>query len=208
MSITDKYDAFAAEFTSREYGDPETYFRHRAAIVLRLGPKVGAGETVVDLACADGSFALPLIEAGLDYTGVDLSEAMAEVARARIAGRGRVELGDLTAWAPPQPVAMTTCFRSLHFVPDREAWFRHLASFTEKKVVFDVSPRRIPLATLRREAAAAGLTRFDVHAFLLPQNARRPAPAVAALRLLEATGPVARALLNVRFVAICAASRG
>ena len=82
MSITDKYDAFAAEFTSREYGDPETYFRHRAAIVLRLGPKVGAGETVVDLACADGSFALPLIEAGLDYTGVDLSETMAEVALA------------------------------------------------------------------------------------------------------------------------------
>ena len=207
MSRTAKYDAFAGEFTAHEYGDPERYFRHRAEIVLRLGPSVGVGERVVDLACADGSFALPLIEAGVDYTGVDLSGPMVEVARARLDGRGRVELGDLTTWVPPQPVALTTCFRSLHFVPDREAWFRHLASFTEKKIVFDVSPRRIPLATLRREAAAAGLGRFAVHPFLLPQHGRLPPPVAAALQLLEGTGPLARALLRVRFVAICAASR-
>lgn len=208
MSITGKYDAFADRFTAHEYGDPERYFRHRTAIVLRTGPRVGPGDSVVDLACADGSFALPLIEAGLDYIGVDLSTAMIEVAGARIGDRGRVELGDLTTWTPPAPVALTTCFRSLHFVPDREAWFRHLASFTEKKVVFDVSPRRIPLATLRREAAAAGFTRFDVHPFLLPQHGRLPGPAASALGLLERTGPLAQALLRVRFVAICAASRG
>ena len=208
MSRTGKYDAFAGEFTAHEYGDPARYFRHRAESGLRRGPTVGAGERVVDLACADGSFALPLIEAGVDYTGVDLSGPMVEAARERLGVRGRVELGDLTTWVPPQPVALTTCFRSLHFVPDREAWFRHLAAFTEKKVVFDVSPRRIPLATLRREAAAAGLDRFDIQPFLLPQHGRLPGPAAATLRLLEATGPVARALLRVRFVAICAASRG
>lgn len=208
MSRTGKYDAFAGEFTAREYGDPERYFRRRAEIVLGLGPRVGAGDTVVDLACADGSFALPLIGAGLRYTGVDLSEPMVEVARGRIGGRGRVERGDLTSWAPPAPVALTTCFRSLHFVPDREAWFRHLASFTERKVVFDVSPRRVPLATIRRELAAAGLPRLDVHPFFVPQHGRLPAPVAGLLRALEGSGPVASALLRVRFVAICAASRG
>lgn len=208
MSRTAKYDAFARVFTAREYADPERYFRHRAEIVIGLGPRVVPGESVVDLACADGSFALPLIEAGLDYTGVDLSVPMVDVARVRIGDRGRVEVGDILTWAPPQPVALTTCFRSLHFVGDREAWFRHLATFTEKKIVFDVSPRRIPLATLQREAAAAGLTRFDVQPFLLPQSQRLPALALAALGVLEGSGPVARSLLRLHFVAICSASRG
>ena len=90
MSRTGKYDAVAGAFTAHEYGDPGRYFRHRVGIVLRLGPRVGAGESVVDLACADGSFALPLIEAGVDYTGVDLSGPMVEVARARLGDRGRV----------------------------------------------------------------------------------------------------------------------
>lgn len=208
MSRTEKYDAFAGEFTAREYGDPDRYFRRRAEIVLGLGPRLAPGDAVVDLACADGSFAPLLIDAGLAYTGVDLSEPMVAVARERLGGRGRIELGDLTTWAPPAPVAMTSCFRSLHFVPDRTAWFRHLASFTEKKVVFDVSPRRVPLATLRRELAAAGLTRVDVHPFFVPQHGRLPGPVAAGLRVLEGTGPLAAALLRLRFVAIVAASRG
>lgn len=208
MSHTEKYDAFAGEFTAREYGDPGRYFRHRAAIVLRLGPRLEPGDRVLDLACADASFALPLLDAGLDYTGVDLSERMIEVARARVGARGRIEAGDLTSYVPDVPVALTTCFRSLHFVPDREAWFRQLATFTEKKIVFDVSPRRVPLATIRRELAAAGLTRLDVHPFLVPQNVRLPAPVAGTLQLIERAGPLARTLLRVRFVAICAASRG
>lgn len=208
MSSTEKYDGFASQFTAREYGNPERYFRHRASIVLGLGPRLAPGDRILDLACADASFAFPLLDAGLDYTGVDLSEPMIEVARERLAGRGRIEHGDLTAYTPAEPVAMTTCFRSLHFVPDREAWFRHLASFSERKVVFDVSPRRVPLATIRRELSAAGLTRLDVHPFLVPQHVRLPGPVATGLELLERTGPLARALLRVRFVAICAASRG
>lgn len=209
MSGTEKYDRFAGEFTAREYGDPDRYFAHRAALVLRTGPALAPGDRVADLACADGSFAPHLIAAGLAYTGVDLSEPMVAVARERIGTAGRIEHGDITTWTPADgPVALTTCFRSLHFVPDRTAWFRHLASFTERKVVFDVSPRRIPLATLRAECAAAGLTRFDVQPFLLPQHGRLPAPVAAALVALEGSGPLARALLQLRFVAICAASRG
>lgn len=207
MSATEKYDAFAGEFTAREYGDPDRYFRRRAEIVLGLGPRLVPGDAVVDLACADGSFAPLLLDAGLAYTGVDLSEPMVAVARERVGGRGRVELGDLTTWVPEAPVAMTSCFRSLHFVPDRTAWFRHLASFTEKKVVFDVSPRRVPLATLRRELAAAGLIRVDVHPFFVPQHGRLPGPVAAGLRALEGAGPLAAALLRLRFVAIVAASR-
>lgn len=207
MSVTQKYDDVAERFTAHEYGDPERYFRHRARIVLQIGPGVGPGDRVVDLACADGSFGRELVAAGLAYTGVDLNERMVAVAAERLGAAAQVVRGDLTSWTPPEPVELTTCFRSLHFVPDREAWFRHLATFTTRKVVFDASPRRIPLDVLRREAAAAGLDRFDVHAFLLPQHARLPAPAAAGLKLLERSGPLARALLRVRFVAICAASR-
>jgi hypothetical protein len=200
--MSGKYDELAARFTAHEYGDPGLYFRHRAEIVASRGPPHEAGD--LDLACADGSFGFPLQALGLDYTGLDASEAMAAAAR----GRGlAVVVGDLLAYVPPQPVATTTIFRSLHFVPDRTAFFAHVAGFTEKKLVFDASPRRHPPERLRRELADAGWTRLELHPFFVPQHRALPGPAAAALLALERSGPLARALLRLRFNVIAAASR-
>jgi hypothetical protein len=206
-SPTTKYDALAEDFTACEYGDPGRYFERRAEIVVALGPRLEPGDHLLDLACADASFADALLARGLAYTGVDASSRMLEVAAARLAGRGRVERGDLLAYEPPEPVAATTCFRSLHFVPDRAAWFRGLAGFTEKKLVFDVAPRRVPLATIRAELRAAGLPNVAVRPFLVPQHVAVPAPVAAALRAAERVPPLARLLLARRFAVIVAAWR-
>jgi SAM-dependent methyltransferase len=203
----EKYNAHASEYTALTYRDPDAYFRHRLEILLGLGPRLAPGDRIVELGCADGRFASLLINAGFEYTGVDLSEPMVDVARERVGEPGRFEVGNLLTWAPEAPVAMTACFRSSHFVSDRVSWFRHLGSFTEKKVVFDISPRRVPLAVLRGELAAAGFTRMDVHPFFQSSRRTTPAPVAAALRMLERTGPLAEALLRLRFVAIVAASR-
>lgn len=203
--MTKKYDAAAESFTEREYGDPDRYFGHRAKIVVALGPRLEPGDRVLDLACADGSAAAPLLERGLRYTGVDMSEPMLTSARARHP-RARFEQGDLLAYEPPEPVAATTIFRSLHFVEDRPAFFRHVGAFTEKKLVFDFAPRRYSRREIRKELRDAGFPRLATRPFLVPQHGRLPAPAAAALEVLEPT-LVARLILRFRFSLICSAFR-
>jgi SAM-dependent methyltransferase len=203
----EKYDELAERFTDHEYGDPARYFGHRAEIVVSLGPPLDPGDGILDLACADGSAVPPLADRGLRYLGVDASEAMLDVARRRHGVRARFELGDLLTYEPSEPVAATTIFRSLHFVDDRVGFFRHVAGFTAKKLVFDVAPRRYAVEDLRRELAAAGLTALATRPFLVPQHGRLPGPAAAGLQALENVRPVASALLRRRFALLCAAFR-
>ena len=205
--MTEKYDRAAERFTEEEYGDPGRYFARRAEIVLCLGPPLLPGETLLDLACADASFAEPVLAAGLRYVGVDASERMVNVARSRVGGRARIELGDLDSYCPDEPVATTTIFRSLHLVSDRAAFFRHVGGFTEKKLVFDVSPRRDSLAEVRSELRAAGFERIAMRPFFVPQHYALPRPLAAALQAAERAGPLARLLLAFKFACVCAAWR-
>jgi SAM-dependent methyltransferase len=207
MESSAKYASIADTFTEHEYGDPGRYFRHRADVVVALGPPLAPGDRLLDLACADASFAPPLLARGIDYVGLDANERMVAAARARLGEAADIVEGDLLAYVPPQPVAATTMFRSLHFVADRRALFAHVASYTERKLVFDANPRRLPLATLRAELAAAGLDRIETRPFFLPQHAALPGPVARALELLERSGPAARALLGLRFNVIVAATR-
>lgn len=202
-----KYDELAETFTEREYGDPGRYFGHRARIVAELGPPLAPGDRVLDLACADGSAAPALLELGLAYTGVDLSEGMIEVARRRHGDRARFELADMFSYRPPEPVAATVCFRSLYFAHDRAAFFRHVAGFTERKVLFDVDPRREPLDALRADLRAAGFARLETRPFFVSQHRRLPAPVAAALEAAERIPPAARLLLRARSSLVAAGHR-
>lgn len=208
MTIRHKYDAVAESFTEQEYGDPDRYFGRRAQIVAELGPPLVAGDRVLDLACADGSFAPPLLGRGLAYTGVDLSERMIEVARARHGRAARFEVADMLAYVPPEPVAATVCFRSLYFAEDRVSFFRHVAQFTERKVLFDIDPRRAPLERVRDDLRAAGFDRLAARPFFVPQHVRLPRPAAAVLTAAESVPPVAAAVLRLRFSLVCAGYRG
>lgn len=201
--MSSKYDQLAGRFTAHEYGDPDAYFGHRAELVARLGPPLAPGELVLDLACADGSFGPAVAARGLRYRGVDASERMVAAARARGV---EADPGDLLAYRPPAPVAATTLFRSLHLVADRRAFFAHVGTFTERKLVFDASPRRYSLEELRAELRAAGFGRVATRPFLVPQHARLPRVAAAALRALEPT-PLGRALVRRRFALLVAAWR-
>lgn len=208
MNVRRKYDEAAESFTAREYADPARYFGRRARIVAELGPPLEPGDRVLDLACADGSFAPPLLDRGLAYTGVDLSAGMIEVARRRHGDRAQFELADMFAYRPPEPVAATVCFRSLYFADDRVAFFRHVAGFTGKKVLFDFDPRKEPLDALRADLRAAGFDRLATAPFFVPQHAAPPAPAAALLALAERVPPLAALVLRLRFSLVVAGYRG
>jgi SAM-dependent methyltransferase len=203
--VSAKYDDVAERFTEAEYGDPGRYFSHRADLVVSLGVPLEPGDEVLDLACADATFAEPLLARGLRYRGVDASPAMIDVARRRLEGRAQLVEADALAYEPPAPVAASTIFRSLHFVDDRVAFFRRVAGYTEKKLVFDASPRRESLDRLRAQLREAGWERTLTRPFFVPQHARLPGPVAAALEGAERVPVLAGLLLRVRFaVLVCA----
>ncbi|MFN2469297.1 MAG: trans-aconitate 2-methyltransferase [Gaiellaceae bacterium] len=204
----EKYGPQAERWTEDAYADAARYLEHRAELIVSLGPPLEAGDRVLDLACGDGGLAEPLLARGLAYAGVDLSEEMVAAARRRLADRAPVALADLNDYAPPEPVAATTCFRAIYYARDRLALFRHVATYTERKLVFDLNPRQYRLEDVRADLRRAGFGRLDPRPFLVPQTKALPRPVASALELAERSGPLARALLRMRFTYVCAASRG
>ena len=196
------FDAAALGWSEEAYADAQAYLAHRAELVRYLGPSLEPGDTVLDLACGDGGLArfLP----GLRYLGVDMSEAMVDAARRR--GVDAV-VGDLNAYEPPEPVAATTCFRAIYYARDRLAFLRRAGSYTEKKLVFDLNPRQYRLEDIRRDLVAAGFPKLDLRPFFVPQTTPLPRVGLAALKLLERSGPLARVALRFRFTYVVAAHR-
>jgi SAM-dependent methyltransferase len=201
-----QYAAAAGSWSREAYADAASYLRHRADLVRTLGPALVAGDTVLDLACGDGAMAEFLLPHGLRYVGVDASEEMVAAARLRLGDRAEVVLADLNDYAPPEPVAATTCFRAVYYARDRRAFFARVAGWTERKLVFDLNPRRYELDGIRAELGAAGLGRVELRPFFVPQTRALPGPAAALLRAAERTGPLARLALRARFSYLVSAS--
>lgn len=199
----DQYRRQAARWSETQYADAASYLRHRAELVVSLGPRLEPGDTVLDLACGDGGLGAFLGEHGLRYLGVDATPEMVE--EARRLGR-EVELGDLNDYAPSAPVEATTVFRAIYYARDRAAFFRRARVYTTKKLVFDLNPRQYRLEDVRRELQAAGFPRVELRPFFAPQNVALPDPVAALLRLAERSGPLARLALRYRFSYLVSAS--
>jgi SAM-dependent methyltransferase len=199
----EKYGPQAEHWSEDAYADADAYLAHRAELIVSLGPPLERGDTVLDLASGDGGLADHLEE--FDYRGVDASPEMVAAG----ARRGRnVVLGDLNDYVPPEPVAATTCFRAIYYAHDRAAFFQHVADFTKRKLVFDLNPRQYGVEGVRGELRAAGFDRLQLRPFFSPQRVSLPRPLAAGLYALERSGPLARALLAMRFSYLCAAYRG
>jgi hypothetical protein len=201
-----KYAAQAEEWSERQYADAAAYLSHRAEVVRSLGPGLEPGDEVLDLACGDGGFGEALLARGLRYRGLDSTEEMVDEARRRLGARAPVELGDLNDYTPPAPVAATTVFRAIYYAHDRREFFRRVAGYTEKKLVFDLNPRQYRLDDVVADLQAAGVGRIALRPFFVPQTVSL-GPVTALARALERSGPIARLALRFRFTYLVAASR-
>lgn len=202
MTSWDKYAGKAADWSGEQYADARTYLARRAELVRSLGPRLAAGDTVLDLACGDGGLAdfLPAQR----YLGVDASEDMVAAGLSR--GRELVQ-ADLNDYEPPQPVQATTIFRAIYYARDRRALFLRIGGYTEKKIVFDLNPRQYSLASVREDLLAAGFDQLDTRPFFVPQTRALPLPVALGLRGLERARPLAELVLRARFTFLCSASR-
>ena len=202
-----QYARKADRWSDAEYADARAYLDHRAELIATLGVPLVPEDEVLDLACGDGGLGAFLLDRGLRYRGVDAEPAMVEAARRRLGDGARVELGDLNAYVPPGRVAATTVFRAIYYADDRAAFFSRAASFTERKLVFDLNPRQYRPDAVVAELRASGFRHVELRPFFVPQTRRLPGPAVALLKALERTGPLARLPLRMRFTYVVAAVR-
>jgi SAM-dependent methyltransferase len=101
----------------------------------------GRPSRVVDLGCGTGTIAIPLAQAGLDVTGIDLSEDMLAVARDKeasarkelqVPGRLVWRQGDMREWSPEEPVdAVVSLCDCLNYLPDEGDLLRAFRSTYE-----------------------------------------------------------------------------
>jgi SAM-dependent methyltransferase len=197
MTSWDKYAGKADAWSEQQYANANAYLSHRAELVRSLGPALQPGDAVLDLACGDGGLGDYLPDQR--YVGVDASEEM--VAAGRAHGRELLH-ADLNEYAPAAPVQATTIFRALYYADDRQALFRRIAGYTERKLVFDLNPRQFRLEDMRADLGAAGFDVLETRPFFVPQTRGMPL-----LTLLERIPPLARLLLRYRFTLLCSASR-
>ena len=207
MSKAEQYARKAAGWSDAEYADAAAYLAHRAALIASLGSALAAGDEVLDLACGDGGLGVFLLARGLRYRGVDAEQAMVEAARSRLGDRAPVDRGDLNEFVPPGPVAATTVFRAIYYARDRAAFFAHAATFTEKKLVFDLNPRQYRVEDVVGDLRAAGFAPVVLRPFFVPQTRRLPGPLVGLAKAAERSGPVAQLALRARFTYVVAALR-
>lgn len=203
----DQYARNAAGWSDVQYADSAAYLAHRADLVEALGPSLAPGAEILDLACGDGGLGAHLAARGFRYRGVDATPEMVAEATRRLGAGAQVAVGDLNDYEPPEPVAVTTVFRAIYYARDRRAFLRRAASFTQVKIVLDVNPRQYDLAGVVEDFRTAGLSEVSLRPFFVPQTIALPAPATAALRMAERSGPLARLLLRHRFTYVVAAWR-
>jgi hypothetical protein len=187
-------------WSEREYADPVPYLRHRAEVIVSLGPRLEAGDWLCDLACGDGGLAdfLP----GIEYVGVDADPKM--IAEGRSKGRTIVQ-ADLNDFEPDAPVTATTIFRAIYYTRDRREFLGRVAGYTERKLVFDLNPRQYRVADVLADLCEAGWPNTALRPFFVPQTRALPAPVGAAFVPAERTGPLARLALRFRFTYLVAA---
>jgi hypothetical protein len=204
---TKQYARQAEDWSERAYADSAAYLKHRAELVISLGPRLLPGDEVLDLACGDAALGEVLLDRGLRYRGVDSTPEMVDAARRRLSDRAPVELGDLNDYVPAEPVAATTVFRAIYYTSDRGTFFRHASEFTTKKLVFDLNPRQYRLEDVFGDLRGAGFGNVALRPFFVPQTVALPRPLAAVARALEHSGPIARLALRCRFTYLLAASR-
>jgi SAM-dependent methyltransferase len=171
VSSTEKYDRIADRYSEHEYTHPEQYAERAAELIVALGEPLEAGQSILDLACGERVLAPPLLARGLRYAGIDASVPMVEAARRRHPGVP-FTLARLEEYVPEEPVDAAICLRAFYYAPDRAAFFRLVATYVRRKLVFDVRPSAYDLPPILAELEAAGFTDIRLRPFFLPRGGR------------------------------------
>ena len=182
----------AAEgWSDEQYADSGGVPRHRAALIVALGPPLAPGDTVLDLACGDAGLAEPLLDARAPLRRRRPLRADGRRRPGAVSvTRAEILDGDLNEFVPPAPVQATTCFRAIYYARDRRGVLpaRRGVHREEARLRPESAPvpRRRGRAPTSRPPASA---QVELRPFFSPQRVSLARPLAAALRARGALGP-------------------
>ena len=116
------YERFAHLYAKGPY---PKYSRRMADLLPQILRTIGAQpKTLLDIACGEGTFAIAMARAGLEVTGLDLSQDMLDIAR-RQAGVEALKLqflrADMRSFSLPDQFDLITCwYDSLNYLLEPE----------------------------------------------------------------------------------------
>lgn len=111
-----QYDQFA---DAHGDGGPYNELYERPAMISMLGDV--AGRTVLDVGCGSGLLAEHLASAGANVIGLDGSDAMLQLARARLGAKGQLRLHDLhepLTWLANGSIDIVVASLVMHYIKD------------------------------------------------------------------------------------------
>ncbi len=119
------YEARSRDYSGLVQRGPLRYLRHleRSAVLELARLDDDTKETVIDVGCGDGFYALTAKRAGKWVHAVDIAPGMVERVRGRV---DRAEVVDLGSFDPSRTYDIVICAGALDFVPCPEAAFRQL----------------------------------------------------------------------------------
>ncbi len=184
--------AMAASFDARRFGGPigQILLEDQERVLSTFLGDV-SGERILDLGTGTGRAAMALARRGALVTGVDASNEMLTVARARARDAGlTIDFAEGDAHAltfPDRAFDSTVCLRLLMHVPDWRTAVSELCRVTERRLVFDYPAfgstaalqaawRGVASRTGRQVEAyrvfrAAAITReLDIHGFRITRT--------------------------------------
>lgn len=133
QTVQDVYEQVAAEYDERIPGAGHADDLFTESEMRFLMSKVHRDSTVLDMGCGTGRFTIPLARAGARMTGLDLTEAMLDQARAK-SGAAQVDIefrqGDMASLPfPDSSFDVVTSMLALMHIPlsDRQSVFNEVA---------------------------------------------------------------------------------
>lgn len=178
--LAEKYNRLAEGFTEKSHAHPEELLRRRAELVVSWGATLGAGDTVLELGCGDGSMAYGLAKNGLRYTGTDLAPGMIQAARAR-AARNKVQARffemDMNRLKLTErfDCIFGFCRTFFAYCQSPTSTLQELKSHVRRKVIVDWNRySRVSLEDAVTAIRGAGFRKVSYRPLLIPSTHRLP----------------------------------
>ena len=191
LDVAGKYDRIADGFAERSWANLDFDMQHRFRVSTSWGPRLHAGDSVLELGCGDGFLAQLFVQHRLAYRGLDVSPRMVSMGQRRFAARdneARFSVGDAAQLSLSEPVDAVVSYMGAFFtfVEEPLPLLQRLRPNIRKKIILDLNPRgRIPVRRAIEMFRAAGFVNIAWRPFFIPMTVKLPGPVLRTLSLCE-----------------------
>src|SRR5262245_32040276 len=177
-----KYDQLAEKFAERSYSNLSFYMHRRCVMTTTWGVTMQPGDTVLELGCGDGYLAQLLLQRGVHYRGLDISQGMIAMAEQRVRAAGLAAnatfvVTDIQNVFLTEPFDIIVSYMRTFFAYMHEpgAVLQRLHPWVRKKLIIDLDPRRdLSLREALALLSRAGFRQVTWRPFFVPQDKHLP----------------------------------